>query len=267
MKIALTGNTMTYLSGQPLYCFEVARELKKQGHEVDVISDWANNELLNILLKEGVRCSHSGHGEYDIVFYSEGKRDVIGKKTVNIVHSEYECETPLPDCDKYVCIRPSIQDHIVKEHGIPIEKTTVIYNGVDCERFKPVERPKRDYRLIVAPCTIDPLRQAFFDELGHLASEQTRILIVGKQFGARLPQSPWITWKPDHFDIETDIAIADEVHGILLGRVNIEAMACGVDTYTWDTKDLKPVKWECENFFEKHDIKNVVKQLIDYANK
>ena len=54
------------------------------------------------------------------------------KKVINIVHSEYDCETPIEGCDHYIAIRPSIKEHLVKEH-IKEEDITVIYNGVDLD--------------------------------------------------------------------------------------------------------------------------------------
>src|SRR5690606_1879647 len=96
---------------------------------------------------------------YDVAFLSESDFGVQALVKINIVHSEYDCETPLSHCDGYVAIRPSIKDHIVKEHAIPEKKVQVIYNGVDLTRFRPIKKPKRDYKLMVAPCTLDPLRE------------------------------------------------------------------------------------------------------------
>ena len=162
MNILIVGNAMDNFSGQPLSTYENAKELSKE-HNVSVLvlpNRWSNNELKRGLEDCGVKCIYKAEPKYDLILASEWMpKDVEGYK-INIVRSEYDCETPIPNCDFYVCIRPSIQDHIVNEHNIPKDLTTVIYNGVDRDRFKPIKNKTLDrgYMKVVAPCTIDPLR-------------------------------------------------------------------------------------------------------------
>lgn len=265
MRIAVTGKTMTYLSGQPMYCYEVARELRRRGHEVDMISTFGDNEIRWGLEEVGVRCLLLPEGIYDVAFLSEFDYGVQAIIRVNIVHSEYDCETPIPNCDGYVAIRPSIKEHIIKEHDIPEKKIQVIYNGVDLTRFKPVKKPERDYKLMVAPCTLDPLREKFLNVLISLANKDKQLILLGDYHGARLIKSPYVEILPSRFDIEKEIQLADEVHGILLGRVNLEAYACGVDSYMWNPDTLFCEKFEPRNFKENHNIVNVVGKLLKFA--
>lgn len=267
MRVALTGNTMTYFSGQPLYVFETAREFKRAGHDVDVISEWSDNELKSILEGEGVNCLTRGNGVYDVAYFSELSRGVEARTIINIVHSEYECETPLKGCDGYVCIRPSIKEHIINEHGIPEDKIVVIRNGVDRTRFKPAVKSPRDYKLLVAPCTLDPLRSAFINHLASTASKDKRVMFVGDNYGIRIVKNEFVEIVRPEFNVEKFIQQADEVHGILLGRVNIEAYSCGVDSYMWNPDTLEVEKFEPENFDEEYNIKNVVKKLINFYNE
>ena len=265
MRIAVTGRTMASISGQPMYCYEVARELKKRGHEVDVISEFRDNELRWGLEEVGVRCLLLPERIYDVAFLSELDYGVQAITRINIVHSEYDCETPIPYCDGYVAIIPSIKEHLINEHSIPEKKIRVIYNGVDLTIFKPAKKPERDYKLMLAPCTIDPLREKFLNALISTTSKDRQLIIIGANHGARLMLSPYVEILPPRFDIEKEIQLADEVHGILLGRVNLEAYACGVDSYIWNPDTLYVEKFEPVKFKENHNIVNVVEKLLKFT--
>lgn len=264
-KILISCETMTYLSGSPLYNYTLAKELAKN-NEVHFQSVWVDNYLRRDLEANGVKCVFSANDVYDLALLSQRKfPKPKADRIINIVHSEYDCETPIDGCDHYVAIRPSIKEHLIKEHGIPEDKITVIYNGVDLERFKPREKIERDYIKVVIPATIDPLRQKFFDYYTSRASKDYRIFIFGKHFGARIPESPYITVQGETDEIEKEIADADIVAGILLGRVNLEARACDVPSVIHNPDNPE----EMERYFpdraefeSKHDIKRVAKQLI-----
>ena len=285
MNIVVSGLSMSYLSGQPLYCFELCRELKRQGHSVTMVSEY-NGELKGHdgyrlkeeMEKDGVALvdiktvrqgSLSGH--YDLIIASEPCSKVVLEAlpkvpAINIVHSEYECETPLENSNQiiaYVCIRHSILWHIVKEHGIPQDKCTVIYNGVDRSRFRPVKKVKRDYQKVVVPCTLDTLREPFLNKIIDSANAKRHVYLFGFDCGAKLHQNEFAFVNPDKFDIEADIADADEVAGILLGRVNLEAWSCGVKSTVYDPVSLESQTFEPPVDFDiKHNIKNVAKQIL-----
>ncbi len=270
---------MDYLSGSPLYNYELALAIKNLGHDVSVVSEWHKNldpeaaNLLNNLTASGVHCLgwQDVLPEQDLLICSQLDSEQLVQRfpqtpVINIVHSEYDCESPLPNREqiiKYVCIRHSIRDHLVKEHEIPIEKTTVIYNGVDRTRFKPIKKSKRNYYKIVVPCTLDPIREAFLNKIIDEATEKKRVFLFGMHCGANLHESEWVTISSPKFNIQDEIADADEVAGILLGRVNLEAWSCGVnssiyDPFTLEHKLFKPPL----DFDLNHNIANVAKKLI-----
>lgn len=265
MKILIVCETMRYLSGSPLYNYTLAKELVKS-NEVYFQSDWADTFLKRDLEASSVKCISVSTEEYDLVLISQ--RRFVGqnaKKTINIVHSEYDCETPLGGVDHYVAIRPSIKEHLIKEHSIPEEKITVIYNGVDLDRFKPLEKTKRDYIKVVIPATIDNMRQKFFDYYTSKASKDFRIFLYGMNFGGKIPKNEFICESNEVNDIEKHIADADIVAGILLGRVNLEARACNVLSYIHNPNNPEeyevfyPHRWDFE---ERHDIKKVAERLL-----
>lgn len=269
-KILISCETMTYLSGSPLYNYTLAKELAKT-NEVHFQSVWTDNFLKTDLEALGVKCVFSTEEEYDLALMSQRRfKKPNAKKVINIVHSEYDCETPIEGCDHYVAIRPSIKEHLVKEHGIKEEDITVIYNGVDLERFKPREKTERDYIKVVIPATIDPLRQKMFDYYTSRASEKFRVFIFGKQFNGVIPEKEYVYVSDEVNDIENYIADADLVAGILLGRINLEARACDVPSVIHNPDNPEEMERyfpDRKEFEDRHDIKKVAKQLMNIYAK
>ncbi len=271
---------MSYLSGQPLYCYELAMELKRQGHEIEVRSNWTafggtdGHKLFENIAKAGIRPTGWDSTwltkDFDLWIASEEESmriagDIPDVPMIQIVHSEYDVETPIKDRPfAYVCIRPSIQDHIVKEHGIPEEKCHVIYNGIDRKRFKKGKKHKGDYNLTVVPCTFDPLREKFIRHCERLASKMNHFHFYGNPHGVEIKETEFVKVFPDTFNIEKPIAEADYVAGILLGRVNLEANSCGVPSKIYDPVTLKNTIFQMEEkeFDNKHNIKNVAKKIL-----
>jgi len=257
---------MQYYSGSPLYNYTLALELKRLGHSVTVLSNWAENALKHSLQNAGVQTVNRAKEEYDLAIVSQ--RDFplpIANKIIHIVHSEYDVETPREGLDHYVAIRPTIKEHIVKEHNIPAHKVHVIYNGVDLERFKPRPKQKRNTTKIVIPATIDSLRQKFFDYYIKRADALNRVYFIGKQFDGKIPTRPHIFWQDEVHNIEDYIADADLVAGILLGRVNLEARAMDIPSRIHNPdnpaeyEDYYPPRAE---FDDRHDIKKVAERLL-----
>jgi len=272
LNILISVNTMDNLSGSCVSTFTNAIEFKKQGHTVSVVclnGHWVDNALKQNLEKADIKClyDHQLEDKYDVIYCSEWCPDVDGVK-IQTVRSEFDCESPIANMDFYVCIRPQIQEHIVKEHDIPAEKTTVIFNGVDRDKFKKIEKTKRDYLRIVAPCTIDNLRRRFLNSIIteiNAAKGKMRMDIYSYDFGIELIKSPYVQVLEPKFDIEKEIADCDMVVGILLGRINLEANSCGVPSLIYDPRTLKKEKFFLteKTFSALHDIKNVCKYLLE----
>lgn len=265
MRILLVGNAMDNFSGQPMSTYEMAKEFSKE-HDVSVCvlpGRWSDNILKRNLEKLGVKCIYNPMPEYDLIIASEWMPNVSGFK-INIVRSEYVWETPIVGCDFYTCIRPSIQDHIVEEHDIPKEKTMVLYNGVDRTRFKPQIKVPRDYELLIAPCTIDNLREKFLNHIIGTLNEKRVLHIYGEEKGADLIKSPYCRIFKPRFDMENVISQADVVVGILLGRVNLEANACGIKSVIYNPETLESEEFflDDKTFDERHNIVNTCKNLL-----
>jgi glycosyltransferase involved in cell wall biosynthesis len=266
MKIILVCSTMQYLSGSPLYHYALAKELVKE-HKVSFLSKWSPNHLRFDLEELGVEVLEEPKGHYDLAIVSQQDMPLPNAdKTIHVVHSEYDCETPRPNMEHYVAIRPSIKKHMIDEHNIPADKIKVIYNGVDLEQFSPREKSKRDYFKIVIPATRDRLRQRMFDHYCQKASRDYRVYIYGKNFGARI-KGDYVYQFDEVSNIEEHIGDADLVAGILLGRVNLEARAMDVKSIIHnpdDPEDFYEYYPDRKTFEEMHDIKRVAKQLCTF---
>jgi hypothetical protein len=278
MKILIIASEMMSLTGSPMYNYTLALEFKSQGHSVDLYSTFSNNETRNNLWQNGVipLTIIDPNKHYDLTLISQNTHQAIlsylkTDKIINIVHSEYTPETPimLPQIDKYIAIRPSIKDHIVNEHKIDAKKVEVIYNGVDFERFNLKKRKKHDgkYVKVVLPCTIDNLRLKFLNYYAEKASEKFRVYIYGHNYVPNFTDklNKWVFVENEKFDIENYIADADLVAGILLGRINIEAMAMGIKTliHNPDNPDeFKEFEMDKNKFAKTHNIVNVAKSII-----
>lgn len=275
MRILIICQTMTYLSGSPLYHYTLAKELKRQGHDVFLFSMWSDNSLRKGMDEAGVMTWYDKpQGEYDLIIISQKDHEdvldnVRAKKVINIVHSEYDPETPITDkhIDEYVAIRPSIKQHLIECHDIPANKIRIVYNGVDMQRFHPKKRKETNlgYTKVVLPCTLDMLRKQFIEYYTKRATKNYQIFIYGKDFGNDIYRNEWVHIHDEVPDIENYIADADFVAGILLGRVNLEARAMGILSFIHDPmnpEDYCTFFPEDEEFVQRHDIINVAKQLI-----
>ena len=282
LKILLTCQSMTFLSGSPIYNYTLAMELSKS-HSVTLFSDFTDglhdeggDIMKQNLLNAGVRlidCKDyfDVSEEFDVAFFQQKVRpDFKVKKAINIVHSEYDCEEPISEgIDAYVAIRPSIKEHLNTSHNIENDRIHVIYNGVDMNKFNPKNRTKHegDYTKIVLPCTLDPLRERFLNYWIDRASEKERVFIYGLDCcGVTLHTNEYATIENATWDIQEKIKDADMVASILLGRVNLEARSMGIKSIIHNPENPKEQTEfypSDEEFIREHDIKNVAIKLLN----
>lgn len=266
---------MTSISGSPMYNYTLALELQRQGHSVAVFSMWAENKLKDDLVKRKIMTYHTApSGHFDLVFISQPDfKDALdyisAEKIINIVHSEYDCETPIISrrIYHYVAIRQAIKDHLINDHKIPEDKISVIYNGIDFKRFNPERRKSNnnDYIKVVIPCTLDALRTKFIEYYTRKASDKFRVFLYGKDYGIEFYKNEFVSVNPEMFYIEQAMADADIVAGILLGRVNLEARAMGIVSLIHDPENPESYSFffpKREDFNRENNIENVASKLL-----
>jgi glycosyltransferase involved in cell wall biosynthesis len=269
LKVLLSCLFFKTFTGSEMYVYELARGLKKLNCDVTVLSDIngplsqiAKSQGIKVLGFNEAPGYKIGDGKWGFntplgqqpskpnMMYkiSEVDFDIIHTQhtpitnqicqmypnvdKISTIHSEViDLEIPLVDdtIKKYICIRPEIQDHIVKNYNINEDKTNVIYNPIDTDRFNTKNTKDNGYVLFVG--TIDYLRENTIKDLVEYTKS------IGKEFwlvGENKSNYLNDLIKNDHVKhynatskVEEFVKNCSETSGILLGRTTIEGWMCG----------------------------------------
>lgn len=248
MKILIPVINYQFLTGAEMYVYELSRVLALRGHEVTVAAPTAKGEIARRTRMNGVRVwnfREYDNETFDIIHTQESiptewaMMQWPDVPKVATIHSQWPCEKPVvtEDIHTYICVRPEVREAAINLYEIPAERTTVIYNGIDMDRFKPnPTQPER--RHIIFPGTIDTLRMAaHIDLINWSVREDFDVTIIGKKWSPHLdeqmpPNVKIIT--EENWDIQELYATATETAGIVLGRTTIEGWAMGIPGWIYD---------------------------------
>ena len=226
MRVLLTLENFSYLSGSPLYSFELFRGFREAGHEVDIHSGAIGGELETKAREIGVKFGIDG--EYDLWISSQAfsaSFKVDAKKHFHIYHSEFDCENADVRADKYFVVRPlSLRKYPNAE---------ILWNPIDPSRFN--EKNTADKRFILFVGTVDGMRRQAFEETCRIAKAKgLSVKLVGKKFNdwGILPDNA--TYEPDRWNIEELTKRCTETAGIMYGRTTIEGFMCGKPGHFWE---------------------------------
>lgn len=244
MRILFGIRQFGRLTGAELYAYELGRELTRQGHDFTIAAPSIGPGILaSKAAIAGVKLAAfteaAARGPYDIMHLNEPRptgyflERFRTTPAVATVHSQWPCEQPIrsPRISRYICIRDEIREKIIRQDGIPVERTVVIPNGIDLERFRPNPGPPGSRTRILFVGTLDKLRRPTITDLAARARKrQIDFWLCGENlYPDQNPKAifnPTAYFKP-RWDIETLVQAADETAGILLGRTTIEGWACG----------------------------------------
>lgn len=219
MRILVGNNAMANPGGSETYSYAIIKELVEQGHEVSCITK-RRGMAANQVEKLGVPVYFEAiHGKYDLALLSHSTSIALSRNVeafkVQTCHGIYPAlEQPVGGMNAYVSISEEVQTHL-KSKRI---KSTIIRNGIDCERFKPVNQINRKLKTI--------LSLSHSEELNQLLS------VVCRNIGAKLIIHN--KYKTPIWDVENKINEADLV--VSLGRGAYEAMACGRNVLILDNR-------------------------------
>ena len=241
MKILLTSPEQKSLTGQPMYVRNLAKGLTELGHEVT--------------------CSEEPSGDYDIAvindYYPECLGKFTAKKIFNLCHSMNPPDKPIEDdrITGYIAPREQVAEVWDKEFKIlPIP--------IDFKRWQ-IPKIKHDKYTIIAPCTIDTLRESMLDDLCDRANKDCEVWIVGRNHGMELRLNEYVKVFHEREDIENLMCRCDELAGIYIGTVTLEAWAMGLKTSVYD--EYGTWKYvEKPNDFDKHNYIKVAKKLLTF---
>lgn len=242
MKILIPIRSFKNLTGAELYVYELARELVGFGHDVTVIAPEIGGIITEKAEQVGIKVFELGKepkGHYDIIHAHQAEPTQYALDAyphtplVVTIHSEFECETPVikSRVKKYIAIRPTVQEHLIKEHGIAEENIVVIPNPIDYSRFNENYKPvKNEVSVHLFVGTIDKLRKTTLMNLVDQAvNYKDHILrIVGDKHDTYLDyQFDNVEVLPSRWDIEEEVKRANVILSVLLGRTAIEGYLMG----------------------------------------
>jgi len=281
MKILISLVSFKHLTGAELYVYELSKSLTEQGHEVLITAPEVGGEVAERARKAGAliypfnECPSSWNP--DVLHVNEYMPSVFAvtlypdTPVVATVHSQFNVEKPFitDRVYKYICIRPEIEQKLLSDTTITADRTTVIYNGVDFNRFRPAtESNKYAEKHVLFVGTIDPLRKkAILDLISDGERNNYKVTIVGKKHDTYLDNPPkHVTVYPPVWNVEKYFKGVTETAGILLGRTTIEGWAANLPGWIYDidlegnikSKKLFPPPKDLAKF----DLKNVSAQIL-----
>jgi glycosyltransferase involved in cell wall biosynthesis len=266
-RVLITNATMNTLSGSEMFTYTLGKELERRGYKVDLFT-YNPGEVSDHFFTITPESQETLRKKYDYLFINhndclEKINKVwggIGGVKIFTSHGIFpKLEQPKEGADCYVGISKEVQDHL-KEKGFESE---VIYNGVDCDRFKPKKKIRKNLKKVLSLC-----KQHGNTEANDMIKEACDRL--GVEFEA--VKGVW--------NIEDKINEADLV--VSLGRGAYESMACGRAVIVFDKRDymdeakgdgivtksnaneLKKNNFSGRRYNKKFDVDKLVKELKKY---
>ena len=282
-KILIGCREFWSLTGMPMYILYLVKGLIALNWDIDIVAGEIRGIPMEEVKKLGVRVFNFNDPEYQSENYewlilNEPESECLYEKfpntpAINIVHSKYDCEKPhqkRPQLRQYLACRQDVLDFW--KPMFPF-KWDILNNPIDFDRFKKIkaEKDEKKKKIILSASTIDFLRKPMLLDLVNKAKKDKKIevIIKGKDYGAlkdvKLPKNVKILdWS---LDVENDIAKADIVAGIYVGRITLEAMAMGKETWVYDADGTYVKGIIPKNFKEDFNYNNVAKKLNNIINE
>jgi len=220
MKILVTNHWLKKLGGSETFTYAMVGELKRLGHEVDVLTFQPGLVSERIRKDFGVTIISEVKSTYELILANHHTcvQESYGHgPIIQTCHGTTpKLEQPSIFTDQYVAISEEVQSHIFK--NIPATSVSVIPNGIDCDRFKPVKPIGKTVKRVLSLAHDD----LFNIELMYYFKKRGIEFISLNKF------------KNPVWDVENFINVADMV--ISLGRGAYEAMACGRPVLVMDKR-------------------------------
>lgn len=275
LKILFTCLSFKTFTGSELYVYQLAKSLKKLGHDVSVMSE-IGGPLTELAKKDGIKVYSIreplgyklGDGQWKFQNGEVSQPNVlypIGQLMVDLIHTQHKPITEhicrlYPDVPKistihsevidlehpyvhdsikkYIAIRPEIKDYLITEHSIPEEKIKLIYNPIDEKKFKK-SRVDGDYVLFVG--TLDYLRKnTIFDLVEKTKERGLKLVVVGENksiYLDELKSHSHVHYHPSTWTVELYVDKCMETAGIQLGRTTIEGWVAGKPGWIYKVDD------------------------------
>ena len=280
-KILISCVDFSHLTGMPIYLYNLGREMIKLGYEITlvstiggVISDKAREAGFKLFSWE-----EDYRDDYIALILNEPISEQMLERfpdvpAYNIIHSARPEDEPIPDCPqirKYLYSKAS--DLAYMKGKVPVDKIDSLPIPIDFERFSPSKKRPHDVYTILAPCTLDKLRLPMLKDLVKRACDNPdiKVILKGHNYGvipnpSALPKNVILDENPE-FNIEEIMADCDEVAGILLGTVTIEAWAMGLKTSVYDLEGNYEMVEQPKDFEIIHSAKFIANRLHNFLTE
>jgi glycosyltransferase involved in cell wall biosynthesis len=238
VRVLLTNNTLNWRSGTELYVLDVARQLRKLGHEPVAYSPHLGEvaELLALAGVPVVRSLLDLPFRPDIIHGHHHIETITALASLPAVPAVYFChgavpweEMPpvFPRILRYVAVDEVCRERIVREAKVPFEKIRLLLNFVDTDVFRPRQPlPPRPVRALIFS---NNASEENYAAVVRAACQQCGITLEMRGLASRNP-----TTEPQNLLPHYDIVFAK-------ARAAIEAMAVGCAVVLCDAKGLGPM--------------------------
>jgi len=234
LRVLIANNHLQNFGGSETFTYSLAKEFKRLGHSVDVFTF----ETGKISERLSDMMVFNPKPEYDLILVSHNTclrrlREIRGFKILTCHGIYHKLEQPILGANAYVSISEEVQSHL-KNKGY---QSYLIRNGIDCDRFKPVDQINEKVKKVLSLCQGDEANSMIRDAC----------MKIGVRFEAL---------NRNIFDVENKINEADLVFS--LGRGAYEAMACGRDVFIFDTRGYNS-EGKSDGFITMENVLEVLK--------
>lgn len=207
MKILITNWVLDIFRGSENWCYAVACELKRRGHDVEIYTPMPG-KFINEFEKVGCKLVESG--EYDLILDNHCIAKDTNKFKGFIIHT---CHG-IGDWEKSM---PGVVNvGVSKKAAAQWNLDVVIPNGIDTQRMIPKTQPREKIKKILSLCMTDT------------ANDVLRSICQDANVEFESLYGKFV------FDVENKINDADLVVGV--GRSLLDAMSCGRPVVSFDDR-------------------------------
>lgn len=221
MKILVGNNKLGKPGGSETYAYATVAELVKRGHEVSCVAAGRPGVVSEKLWELGVNV-HFGkvNGKYDLALLSHTSSIILSDSVqafkIQTCHGIYpRLEQPVTGMNAYV----SITDEVARHLQFKGFDSTVIHNGVDCERYKAQHPIGDELKTVLSLSQNNDLNKT----IAHTCSKNGLGVIICNKYQKHRK------WEMEELMDQADLVIS-------LGRGCYEAMAMGRNVFILDNR-------------------------------
>lgn len=217
MRILVATNHLQHLGGSETATYSIVEELASRGHNITVFT-FVHGEVSSRICKYAQVLDEDLKDRYDLILVNHNTclKYLDGIKGFKIFTSHGvapDLEQPIPGADAYVSISKEVETHL-RKLGF---ESTIIHNGVNCNRFidRTAISPKlnRVFSLCQDPSATEMVRSA--------------CSIVGAELIHTDSGKP--EWEIEKYMNKADLIVS-------IGRGVLEGMACGREVLIYDNR-------------------------------